>query len=128
MATIRKHVRIERPADEVWAVISDAGSISEWFPAIEASSADGDTRQVTLAGGMEVVEDIVTNDGELRRFQYRITGGVPVEFHLGTIDVLEDGDGALVVYGTDVEPGEIAGLLGPALEDALGNLKIRLEA
>lgn len=129
MATIRTHIRIDRPADDVWAVVSDAGAISEWFPAIERSSAssDGTTRTITIAG-TEVSEDIVTNDDDLRRFQYRITAPLPVEFHLGTIDVLDDGDGSLVIYSTDIEPGDMAALLGPALTDALANLKQQLEA
>ena len=36
------------------------------------------------------IEEIVTVDLQLRRFQYRVTGGdLPVEEHLGTIDVIE---------------------------------------
>ncbi len=32
MATLRTHLTINRPADQVWAVVSDAGAISTWFP------------------------------------------------------------------------------------------------
>jgi len=39
----------------------------------------------------------VTNDPELRRFQYRIVGGgMPVESHIGTVDMREDGGGSIV--------------------------------
>lgn len=51
-------------------------------------SADDGSRRCSM-GGMELVEEIVTVDDELRRFQYRITEGpMPLEFHLGTVDVL----------------------------------------
>lgn len=41
--------------------------------------------------------------------QYRIAAeDMPIECHLGTIDVLEDGGSSLVVYSTDVVPGEVA--------------------
>src|SRR2546423_15502905 len=108
MATIREQARISRSADEVWKVVSDAGNM-DWFPAAESVSLSGTTRSVTFAGGIAVDEQIVTNDDDLRRFQYRIVGGaMPVESHLGTVDVIEDGDGALLIYSTDVQPDGLA--------------------
>src|SRR5436305_10424510 len=127
MATIREHARITRPADEVWKVVSDAGSM-EWFPGVESCSLSGTTRTVTFSGGIEVQEEIVTNDDELRRLQYRIVGGaLPVEFHLGTIDVLEDGDGSLVIYSTDVAPDGFAKPMGSSLRAAVAGLKQHFE-
>lgn len=125
MATLRSDVTIGRPAEEVWAVVSDAGRISEWFPSILTSSADGDQRSCELEGGVPLTEEIVTNDPALRRFQYRITGGgVPVHSHLGTVDVLGlDDDRSLVVYSTEVMPDELAGALGPAIDNGVQGLK-----
>ena len=101
MASLRTHTRIARSADDVWNAVSDAGGISTWFPAIEQSTASGSTRSCTLAGGGQLEEDIVNVDDALRRFQHRITAGMPVEHHPGTVDVLEDGEGqSLVVYST----------------------------
>lgn len=128
MATVRQHIRINRPADDVWKVISDAGAISSWFPGIETSSASGSRRECSMAGGVPIVEDIVTNDDELRRFQYRIIEGpMPVDYHLGTVDVLEDGQGSLVIYGTDIEPGDGAEMMSGAFAGALQELKTQLE-
>jgi hypothetical protein len=129
VATARYHARINRSADDVWKVVSDAASISEWFPGITASTADATTRTITLDGGMDLNEEIVTNDPALRRFQYRIVGGaMPVEFHLGTVDVIEDGAGSLVIYSTDIRPDDFIGLVGPATEGGLGGLKAKLES
>lgn len=126
MATLRSSIRIDRSADEVWKVVSDAGSVADWFPAFESSSATADTRTITV-GGIELVEDIVTNDSELRRFQYRVRSGLPVEYHLGTVDVLEDGDNALVVYSTEIQPDSLAELMGPTIESGVQHLKAHVE-
>lgn len=128
MASLRTHVWIDRPAEEVWRVVSDAGSISEWFPSIERSTAATGTRSCTLQGGVELSEDIVNVDGALRRFQYRITAGVPVKHHLGTVDVLEDGaDRCLVLYSTEITPDDLADVMGPAVEAGVQGLKEHLE-
>ena len=129
MASLRSTARIARPADEVWKVVADAAGISAWFPGIEQASADGGTRSCTLAGGHELHEDIVNVDSDLRRFQYRITQGMPVEYHLGTVDVLEDGpDSTLVVYSTEVAPDSLADLMGPSIEAGVAGLKSHLES
>ncbi|WP_411284541.1 SRPBCC family protein [Lapillicoccus sp.] len=93
-----QHITINRPADEVWAVVSDAGSISTWFPMVETSSASGEDRHCILKGGVPLEEKIVTNDADLRLFQYRIVGGgVSAQSHLGTVDVLEQGSSCRIV-------------------------------
>jgi hypothetical protein len=103
LPTVRKNIWIGRHADDVWAVVADAGAIATWFPGIARSSLSGDIRTCVLEAGNEVTEQIVTCDHDLRRFQYRILSGIPVEEHLGTIDVIEaDDQRCLLVYGTDV--------------------------
>jgi carbon monoxide dehydrogenase subunit G len=125
MATLRSDVTIDRPAEEVWSVVSDAGPIAEWFPAVLTSSASGNGRSCELQGGVPLEEEIVTNDPALRRFQYRIVGGgVPTDSHLGTIDVLGLEDGrSLVLYSTEITPDELAGTMGPAVEGGVQGLK-----
>ncbi len=128
MATLRTHTKIDRPADEVWNVVSDAGNISAWFPAVTTSSASDNARSCELVDGTPLEEEIVTNDSRLRRFQYRITGGLAVEQHLGTIDVLDDAEGSTVVYATEVQPDSVADVLGPAIEEGVQGLKKYCEA
>ena len=128
MASLRSTARIARPADEVWKVVSDAAGISAWFPGIEHATAADGTRSCTLAGGHELREDVVNVDDALRRFQYRITDGMPVDYHLGTVDVLEDGpQAALVVYSTEITPDSLAGVVGPSVESGVQGLKAHLE-
>jgi hypothetical protein len=129
MGTIRQHVRINRHADEVWKVVSDWETVSKWFPMIvESKLGDDGLRHCVLANGAALQEQLVTSDDELRRFQYTIVSGdLPVESHLGTIDVLEDGDGSLAIYSIQLEPDELATQLTPAVRDAVDGLKEHLD-
>ncbi len=132
MATIRREVRIPHPAEAVWEVVSDPGTIHEWFPGIVSSAVEhteeGTVRRVVLGTGIPLVEQIVTNDPITRRFQYRITGGAFRE-HLGTIDVIDLGDGTcLAVYGTDASPDVMALVIGGASGAALEGLRDLVDA
>ena len=104
MGSMRNEIRIARSAEDVWKVVSDGGALAAWAPPVERSSTSGNVRHVDFAGGYSLEEEIVTSDDELRRFQYRIVEG-PVSSqieHLATVDVIEDGDSALVIYSADV--------------------------
>lgn len=127
MASIRRELRIDRPADQVWPLIGEPGRIHEWFPGIESSTVEetdeGVVRTVTLGSGIPLVERVVTNDPIARRFQYRIDGGVFKE-HLGTVDVIDLGDGTcLGVYSTDAMPDVMALVIGGASGVALENIR-----
>jgi carbon monoxide dehydrogenase subunit G len=132
MASIRREVRIHRPADEVWRVVGDPATIAEWFPGIVSCTVEttdeGVVRTVVLGSGILLVEHIVTNDPIARRFQYRITGGAFRE-HLGTIDAIDLGDGTtLAVYGTDATPDVMGLVIGGASSVALEQLRDLVEA
>ena len=101
MATLRSDMIIDRPVEDVWSVVSDAGRISAWFPSVLTSAVIGDERHCELEGGVPLHEVVVTDDGELHRFQYRIVG----------------------VYGTEIGAAKLAGALGPAIADGVRGLK-----
>lgn len=126
MATIRRALRIEADPEAPWGIIGNPGAIHEWFPGITASQVDADDdgpfRTVTLGTGLQLVERIITNDPVLRRFQYRIEGGL-FKQHLGTADVIDLRDGTcLLVYSTDAEPAVLALVIGAAAGDGLHNI------
>jgi hypothetical protein len=127
VASVRREIRIRRPAAEVWAVAGDPARLHEWFPGITACTVEGDTRTITLNTGIQLPERIVTHDDVLRRFQYRITAPLFTE-HQGTIDVHDLGDGtSLVVYSTDAEPRTMALVVGGGTGGALESLRRRFE-
>src|SRR3712207_1936302 len=125
--SVRRQVRIHRPADEVWAIVGDPARIVEWFPGIESATVEDGTRVVVTGSGVPMPEEIVTNDPVQRRFQYRITGPLFRE-HLSTLDVLDLGDGtSLVVYGADAAPATLALVIAGAAGNALEHLRTMLE-
>ncbi len=127
MATLRETIHIDAPPAKVWAEVREPLGLLEWFPGIESGEMKGNARHIKM-GEITVVEEIVTVDDDLRRFQYSIVEmPIPVEMHVSTIDVLPDGDGTLLVYGADVKPDELAPILGPTLSGACAALKRHIE-
>lgn len=125
-ASVRRSVRIPRPADEVWERIGDPARVQEWFTGIESSTVEGDTRVIVTGAGMPMPEQILTNDPIQRRFQYRITAPMFRE-HLSTLDVHDLGDGtSLVVYAADADPSTMALVIAGAAGAALRSLQEEL--
>jgi len=112
----------------VWDLVSDSSRIVEWFPGMEQVTVEGSTRTITLRSGLPLIEEVVNVDHRLRRFQYRIVGPLPVSFHLGTIDVLDDPVGCLVVYSTEISPDPMGFVIDGATAAALAELQAVAEA
>jgi len=132
MGTVRRHIFIDAPAEEVWALAGDPARLNEWFPitGCEVSRDDGAAdlpptkRWITLASGLRFEEKIVTLDHDLRRFQYSIINNPIIKSHLGTVDVIADGDSrCLVVYSTDLDPEVMALVIAGAAGEGLKKLK-----
>lgn len=103
--------------DTAFRRLSVVETIPQWFPGIESAVFDGEFRVLRLSDGGTLRARVVTSDPELRRFQYQFVSGmpVPIEFHLGTLDVIDDGEGALVVYSQQVLPDSLGAIVGPAV-------------
>jgi hypothetical protein len=126
-ASVRRQVRIARPAAEVWALVGDPTRLADWFPGVVSTSVDGTSRIVMTGAGLPMPEEIVTNDPLQRRFQYRIVAPF-VREHLSTLDVHDLGDGtSLVVYGADADPATMALVIAGAAGNALENVKHMME-
>ena len=123
MATIRSHARVHRTAEDVWKIVGDPTRIVEWFPGVTEATVEGNNRTLMLKAGLPVHEEIVTLDHRMRRFQYRITGPLPVKYHLGTMDVIEDGEpGCLLMSSTEISPDPMAFVLDGVISEGIGNL------
>jgi uncharacterized protein YndB with AHSA1/START domain len=129
VATARAEARIARDPDAVWQAITDPTLIASWFPGVTKCTCDGNVRHVWVANGMEVDEEIVTNDGSAKRFQYKLLPGpVPVQEHLATLEVSADGDGTLVQYSVEVQPDDFGGPMQETANAAMAGLKSHLES
>ena len=108
MGTVRRHAFVDCNADKVWSFVGAPERLHEWFPITECRVEDN-KRWLTLAAGIVFEEDIITLDQDLRRFQYKIVNNSLIKFHLGTVDVIPDGDNrCLVMYSTDMDPEVLA--------------------
>jgi carbon monoxide dehydrogenase subunit G len=127
LGSIRHAIRIERPADEVWALAGDPTRLHEWFPGIVACDVDGNRRTITTATGIPMPEEILVDDPVQRRFQYRVDVPIVVH-HRGTIDAIDLGDGTCVVtYATDADPRTMALTIAGGTRGALEELKRQME-
>lgn len=125
MASFRFHTRVPTPPDEVWKVLCDVDTIPDWFPAVRKATFDGTHRILELMDGGRIKARVVTSDDELRRFQYSFVEGLPppIGFHLGTLDVIEDGTGSLVVYSQQAEPDSLGDIIGPAVAGGIEGIR-----
>ena len=126
-ASVRRQVRISRPAAQVWAIVGDPTRIAEWFPGIESATVEGTSRIIVTSAGIPMPEVILTNDPLQRRFQYRLQTPILKE-HLSTLDVFDLGDGtSLVSYAADADPATMALVIAGAAGAALQHLRALLE-
>jgi hypothetical protein len=123
VASLRHEIRIAATPDDVFAVVTRPESIPQWFPGITSCTVEGNVRVIHTAVGIEMPEEILTNDPLLRRFAYRITAPV-YKFHLGVIDVIEIGlNDSLCVYSTTAEPDPLALIIAGGTVGALQEIK-----
>lgn len=123
VASFRHERRIAADAVTVWDVVRRPESIPQWFPGIVSCTVEGNLRVITTATGLEIPEEILSNDDALRHFAYRITAA-PYTFHLGVIDVIEIApNDSLCVYSTTALPDTLALLIAGGTVGALGEIQ-----
>jgi len=134
MATVEEHVRISAPANEVWSIVRDFGSIADWTPPITDADLDGEgvgaERTLTLADGGQVVERLEALDDDDRTLRYSIVEGpLPVTEYEGTFSVAEVDDSTCEVtwastFTVDGPPeDEITGMFSELYTAGLGGLR-----
>jgi carbon monoxide dehydrogenase subunit G len=126
MGEARAEATIERPADDVWAVIGDFGNLS-WMPGVDTCELDGPDRRVLGMFGMRVVEQQLAGDDAGRTLTYGIVDGdMKPELHEATITVSPAGAGSHVTWDVKTDEGMVEVMKG-AYQGALDGLKGQLE-
>jgi mxaD protein len=133
MTGARAEVTIDKPADEVWALISDFGNLS-WIPNAKSLQLDGDIRTFQL-GDSIVKHRLLLHDDAARSYTYALASDVAadsgevVRATEATISVVPDGPSASTVTWsseTEERTGSPEGL-GTFFQGILDHVKRQLE-
>lgn len=128
MGEARAATTIDKPADEVWAVIGDYGNLG-WMPGVDSCELDPANPNDRVIGmfGMRVVERQLARDDAGRTLTYGIVDGdMKPEVHEATITVTPEGTGSNVTWDVKTDDGMVEVMKG-AYQGALDALKGKLE-
>jgi hypothetical protein len=126
MGEARAEITIDRPADDVWAVIGNFGELT-WMPGVETCELDGDDRILGMFG-MRIVERQLARNDEDRTLTYGIVDGdMKPEVHRATIRVMPAGSRSFVTWDVETDDNMVEVMEG-AYSGALAALKEKLEA
>ncbi|HEV8631369.1 MAG TPA: SRPBCC family protein [Thermoanaerobaculia bacterium] len=128
MASIRKEILIDAPADRVWTALRDVGGAHRVFPGVVADTRlEEGARVITFGNGMVVRELIVDLDDDTRRFAWAATGG-RLTHHNASLQAFAEGAGRTrVVWIADLLPDAMAGDVAALMEQGAGAMKRTLE-
>lgn len=129
MATIRKALDLQRPAEEVWDAVRDFGAVHERLgPGFLLDAHwDGDARVVTFFNDMVVREPLVTLDDESRRLVYSATGGMSRHYNAAMEVFPQGADRCRLVWTIDLLPNELAPTVDGMADKACEAMKRTLE-
>jgi hypothetical protein len=129
MASIRKEVRINAAAEQVWDCLRDVGALhTRLAPGFVVDTRmDGDARIVTFGNGMVAREEIVDVDDIARRVAWAIVGG-RFRHYNGTAQVFPDGTGvSRFVWTADLLPNDLAAAVAGMIEQGIAVIKKTME-
>lgn len=130
MASIRKELRLDASAQQVWDALRDFSAVHRnVVPGfVTGLEMDGpEVRIVTFANGSSAREMLVSNDDALRRQVYAIRSDKLI-VHSASVQVFDDGPGrSRLVWITDVLPHEVADYISGQMDEGLKVMKPTLE-
>ena len=129
MASIRREVSIDTPAERVWDAVRDVGALHTRLVAgfVIDCRIDGEARIVTFANGMVVRELIVDVNDADRRMVWAAVGG-RLTHHNASVQVFVEAAGrSRVVWVADILPNELAAAIAAMIEQGMVAMKKTLE-
>jgi hypothetical protein len=130
MASIRKEMIIEAPADHVWHVLRDVGAVHTRLARqmVLDTRLEGNDRLVTFANGEVVRERIVTVDEKSRRVVYAVVNWHTTH-HNASFQVMPDGESrSRLIWITDLLPDTLTEMIGGFVEQGCAAIKQTLES
>jgi hypothetical protein len=130
MASIRKEIALEAPAEHVWAAIRDVGAVHTRLAQefVVDTRLDKGSRLVTFANGEVVRELIVDIDDQARRLAYAVVEWRTTH-HNASFQVMPEGDNRCrLLWITDLLPDTLAEMINGFVEQGCIAIKRTLEA
>ncbi len=130
MASLRKELVLEKPAERVWDAVRDFGAVHRRVaPGFVIDCVlEGDTRIVTFSNGTVARELLVDLDDDQRRLAYAVESE-RLRHYNASLQVAADGaDNCRLVWIVDVLPDEIAAYIRQQMDEALEVMRTALES
>ncbi|MBV9541183.1 MAG: SRPBCC family protein [Alphaproteobacteria bacterium] len=131
MATIRKIIDVNAPADKVWAALADFQNVHTRLAPVflTGSTPDGENaRIVSFANGTQAKETLVSADAASRRLVYFIAANERIAHHNASAEVLSEGaNRCRFVWTTDVLPDALAPYIDSQMTEGAKAMKAHLE-
>jgi mxaD protein len=123
-------IAIDKPPEDVWAILGDLGAVSRWVPGVASARVEGTRRVCTLEEGGEIHEEIAGFSDEERSYAYtQHVHPLGFERSEGTLVVHANGDGSVVSWTAEVEladPAHERQIL-PMLDEGYAAALVRLK-
>jgi len=129
MASIRREISIDVPADRLWDAVRDVGALHTRLVVgfVTDCRLDGDARIVTFANGLTAKELIVDSNDTDRRLAWAAVGG-RLTHHNASLQVVDEGPGRCrAVWIADLLPNELAPAIAGMIEQGMAAMKKTLE-
>lgn len=130
MASIRKEILVDVPAEQVWDAMRDVDALATRLAKgfVTDCQMDGEARIVTFANGMVVREPIIDIGDADRRLVWSASGGRLSHYNASS-QVFADGPTRCrVVWIADLLPHAMAPAIAGMIEQGLAAMKATLEA
>lgn len=130
MASIRREISIDVPAEQVWAALRDVGALHTRLVVgfVTDCHLDGDARVVTFANGMVAREVIVDVSDSDRRVAWSAAGGRLAHHNASTQVFAEGAHRSRIVWIADLLPNELAPGIAAMIEQGMAAMKKTLES
>jgi carbon monoxide dehydrogenase subunit G len=132
MATIRKIIELNAPAQKVWDALADFQNVhTRVAPGfLLGSEPDGETaRIVHFANGTKAKETLVSADATARRLVYFIAANDRIAHHNASAEIVPDGDNRCrFVWTTDVLPDALGAYIDSQMSEGARHMKLALES
>lgn len=96
-------VDVDVDPDTAWALVGGRDQVPRWYPVYVSSVTDGDTRTLTRADGVTLVERLLERDEAGRSYSYAAVAGLPLASHRAGFRVEPREGGCTVVWSTEAE-------------------------